>query len=330
MSNTAKALVVREQNNTISAAVEQLPIADIGGGEVLLRVHYSSINYKDMLAATGAGKIMKDFPTIAGIDAAGEVAESRDSRFKEGDKVVINGCGLGESHDGGLAEYARVPADWLVPLPDGLSLFDAMAIGTAGFTAGLATLRMFDNGLKLDNGPVAVTGATGGVGSLAIDMLSGLGFEVHAITGKTQASDYLQRLGAAEVITRDSIDLPGSPMENARWAGAIDNLGGQLLSWLTRTAKPWTPVASIGLAAAPKFESFVFPFILRGVSLLGVSSTNCPMPLRKETWNRLASDFRPTRSNEAAIKTVRIDELSQVFDAMKKGRAIGRTVVDLT
>jgi len=201
------------------------------------------------------------------------------------------------------------------------------AIGTAGFSAGLAITRMLQNGLDKNSGPIAVTGATGGVGSLAIDMLATMGFEVHAITGKKEASDYLKGLGAAEVIIRDTLDLQGSPLEKARWAGAIDNLGGQTLSWLIRSTMPWCPIASIGLAATPKLDTFVFPFILRGVSLLGISSSNCPMELRRETWQKIATEYKPSKLNESVVRTVSINQLDQAFSAMQKGRIVGRTVV---
>lgn len=330
---TARALLVSESDGKIHSEVVDRTVAEIGGGPdlengVVIKTAFSSINYKDMLAATGGGKIMARFPTIAGIDGAGIVAESNDSRFKPGDEVLVNGCGLGERHDGGLSEIMRVPGDWIVPLPAGLSLQQSMAIGTAGFSAGLAITRMLENGLEKDNGPVAVTGATGGVGSLAIDMLASMGFEVHAITSKQDSAGYLKGLGASEVIIRSSLDMQGgSPLEKARFAGAIDNLGGQTLSWLIRSAKPFCPIASIGLAATPKLDTFVFPFILRGVSLLGVSSTNCPMPLRQKTWNNIAGDYKPTHLGKSMVRTVTLDQLDAVFSAMQKGRIVGRTVV---
>lgn len=329
---SARALLVSETNGTISSAVVNRPVAEIGGGPdlkngVVIKTAFSSINYKDMLAATGGGKIMASLPTIAGIDGAGVVIDSNDARFKPGDEVLVNGCGLGERHDGGLSEIMRVSGDWIVPLPAGMSMQESMAIGTAGFSAGLAITRMLDNGLEKDNGPVAVTGATGGVGSLAVDMLASMGFEVHAITNKKEATEYLKGLGASEVIIRDSLELQGPPLEKARWAGAIDNLGGQTLSWLIRSAKPFCPIASIGLAATPKLDTFVFPFILRGVSLLGVSSSNCPMPLRQKTWQNIANEYKPTHLSKSVVRTVTLDQLDGVFSAMQKGRIVGRTVV---
>lgn len=298
----------------------------LSAGEVLVRVQYSSINYKDALAATGAGKIVRRFPVVGGIDLAGVVVSSSDARFLEGDAVLATGYELGVSHDGGYAEYARVPADWLVPLPAGFSAFDAMAIGTAGFTAALAITRMETNGLTPASGPVIVTGASGGVGSIAIDILSGLGYEVAALTGKATERDWLRELGAARVIDRDSLRRGTHALEASLWAGAVDNLGGEWLAWLTRTMKQRGCIASIGLTAGPELHTTVMPFILRGVSLLGVDSSQTPSAPRSRIWQRLASDMRPRHLARLA-HTAEFAELPQHFPRYLEGRITGRTVV---
>ncbi|WP_244861124.1 oxidoreductase [Aromatoleum petrolei] len=304
-----------------------LDATNLDAGEVLIRVHYSSINYKDALAATGAGKIIRRFPCVGGIDMSGEVVESADARFRPGDKVIATSFDIGVAHHGGYAEYARVPAGWVVPLPEGLDLFESMALGTAGFTAALGVVRMEDNGLAPANGPVIVTGATGGVGGLAIDMLARLGYHVVALTGKEAESDYLKMLGAAEVKLRNSIDLDKvRPLEAGQWAGAVDNVGGQILHWVLATMKQAGTVASIGNAASFNLNTTVFPFILRGVSLLGIDSGYMGFPTRQRVWDRLATDLKP-RHLAAVTRTIALDELPDAFDAYIKGAIKGRTVV---
>ncbi|MBP7469199.1 MAG: acryloyl-CoA reductase, partial [Thauera sp.] len=272
--NPFKAFVIdQDENRKVVSRMGTLAAEQLDAGEVTIRVHYSSINYKDALAATGAGKIIRRFPCVGGIDLCGEVVDSADARFAPGDKVIATSFDIGVAHHGGYAEYARVPAGWVVPLPAGLDLFEAMALGTAGFTAALGIVRMEDNGLAPANGPVIVTGATGGVGALAIDMLAQLGYHVVALTGKEAESDYLKMLGAAEILLRSTIDFDKvRPLEAARWAGAVDNVGGQILHWVLATMKQAGTVASIGNAASFNIDTTVFPFILRGVSLLGVDS----------------------------------------------------------
>jgi putative YhdH/YhfP family quinone oxidoreductase len=293
------------------------------------RVAYSSVNYKDALAATGTGKIIRRFPCVGGIDLAGTVTESADARFKRGDAVICTSYDLGVAHDGGYAEYARIPADWVVPMPKGMNLFEAMALGTAGYTAALAVTRMEANGLAPANGPVVVSGATGGVGSIAIDILSRLGYHVVALTGKDGEADYLKRLGAKEVIARKGLDLSKiKPLDKATWAGAIDNLGGEVLAWMASTMMQGGAIASIGLAASMSLNTTVAPFILRGVSLLGVDSGSTPMPLRREIWGRLAGDMRPAHLKEMT-RTIPFDELPRAFEGLLKGAAKGRIVVDL-
>ncbi|NMF90767.1 oxidoreductase [Aromatoleum petrolei] len=320
-------LIDQDENRKVVSGMTTLDATNLDAGEVLIRVHYSSINYKDALAATGAGKIIRRFPCVGGIDMSGEVVESADARFRPGDKVIATSFDIGVAHHGGYAEYARVPAGWVVPLPEGLDLFESMALGTAGFTAALGVVRMEDNGLAPANGPVIVTGATGGVGGLAIDMLARLGYHVVALTGKEAESDYLKMLGAAEVKLRNSIDLDKvRPLEAGQWAGAVDNVGGQILHWVLATMKQAGTVASIGNAASFNLNTTVFPFILRGVSLLGIDSGYMGFPTRQRVWDRLATDLKP-RHLAAVTRTIALDELPDAFDAYIKGAIKGRTVV---
>jgi len=314
----------RIQGSLVAATIDEL-----SAGDVVIRAAYSSVNYKDALAATGAGKILKKFPLIGGIDVSGTVMSSHDSRFREGDEVLVTGYDLGVGSDGGFAGVVRVPGDWVVPLPAGLSLRDAMVYGTAGFTAALAIVRLERNGLRPGAGPVAVTGATGGVGSVAVGALARLGYEVTAITGKDDAHDYLRALGAAHVQPRAALELGTRPLEKAIWAGAVDAAGGDLLAWLVRTAAPWAGVASTGLTGGTNLALTVMPFILRGVSLIGVDSVSCPMDLRRETWQRLGTDMRPATLDLVA-RDIALDELPSAFDTLMKGHARGRFVVDLT
>lgn len=331
--NTYLAYRCHNEDGRVRAALERLPLRDpstFSAGDVSVRVEWSSINYKDALAATGSGKIMRSFPLTAGIDLAGTVESSADRRFTPGDAVLVVGCGLGEEYDGGFAEHAYVRGDWIVRLPTGLTLRDAMAIGTAGFTAALALQRMEDNGLTPDLGPVAVTGATGGVGSLAVDMLAARGYRVTAITGKADAAAYLERLGASEVLLAADLKLRGRPLETARWAGAIDNLGGDMLAWLCATTQPLGSVASVGLAASHKLETTVMPFILRGVNLLGTNSTYCPTAWRERVWGRLGSDLRPRALEAIVQRTVALTELPGAFDGYLGRQVRGRTLVRTT
>ena len=326
--NPFKAFVIdQDENRKVVSRMGTLAAEQLDAGEVTIRVHYSSINYKDALAATGAGKIIRRFPCVGGIDLCGEVVDSADARFKPGDKVIATSFDIGVAHHGGYAEYARVPAGWVVPLPAGLDLFEAMALGTAGFTAALGIVRMEDNGLAPANGPVIVTGATGGVGALAIDMLAQLGYHVVALTGKEAEADYLEMLGAAEILLRSSIDFDKvRPLEAARWAGAVDNVGGQILHWVLATMKQAGTVASIGNAASFNIDTTVFPFILRGVSLLGVDSGYMGFPTRQRVWDRLATDLKP-RHLAAITRTIAFDDLPAAFDDFIHGRVKGRTVV---
>lgn len=320
-------LIGQTADGKVSGRLTTLSSEQLDPGEVTIRVHYSSINYKDALAATGKGKIIRRFPCVGGIDMAGEVTQSADPRFAPGDKVIATSFDIGVSHHGGYAEYARVPGQWVVPLPVGLDLKEAMALGTAGFTAALGIVRMEDNGLAPGNGPVVVTGATGGVGGLAIDMLARLGYHVVALTGKESEGDYLRMLGAAEIKPTSSIDFDKvRPLEAGLWAGAVDNVGGPILHWVLATMKQAGTVASIGNAASVKLDTTVFPFILRGVSLLGIDSGYMGFPTRQRVWDRLASDLKP-RHLDAVTRVIDLDALSGSFDDFIGGRIKGRTIV---
>ena len=324
-----KAFRIHEREGKIVAGFEQMTTDALTPGDVEIRVRYSSINYKDALAATGAGRILRKFPLNGGIDLSGEVVTSTDARYEPGQQVLVTGCGLSENVDGGYSEYARIAGDSVISLPQGIDLQQAMALGTAGFTAALAIHRMEHNGQTPAKGPVAVTGATGGVGSIAVDLLAGRGYEVVAVSGKPEGDEYLKSLGAARILRRQEIDTGKRPMEAVQFAGAIDNVGGELLTWLTRTVDFWGNIASIGLAASPKLETTVLPFILRGISLLGITSSSAPRDLRLVVWKRLASDLRPKHFDKFVTRTIGFDELPGVFDDYIKGRVLGRTVVKI-
>jgi acrylyl-CoA reductase (NADPH) len=325
---TFSAYRIVSEEGRISGRIVDATRADLSAGDVLIRAAYSSVNYKDALAATGTGKIVRRFPITGGIDVSGVVESSTDRRFAPGDPVIVTGYELGVAHDGGYAGYVRVPGDWVVPLPAGLSLFEAMALGTAGFTAGLAVVRLERLGLRPGQGPVAVTGATGGVGSIAVAALARLGYAVTAITGKDDQHDYLRGLGAAEILSRQSLDLGTRPLEKATWAGAVDAVGGDVLSWLVRTTNYWGGVASTGLTAGVDVRLTVMPFILRGVSLVGVDSVMCAMELRRETWRRLATDMKPL-ALDAIATVIALQGLDDAFATLLAGRARGRYVVRL-
>ncbi len=327
--NCFKALLIEENEGHVAHRVVDMTLDALDPGEVLIRVAYSSINYKDALAATGAGKIIRRFPCVGGIDLSGVVQDSSDPRFKPGDLVIATSFDIGVAHHGGYADYARVPADWVVPLPAGLSLYEAMVLGTAGFTAALGIVRMEENRLTPSKGPVIVTGATGGVGSLAIDMLAQRGYHVVALTGKESEADFLRELGAAEVLLRQSLDLSKiRPLDRGRWAGAVDNLGGYVLAWIASTMEQGGTIASIGLASSMKLNTTVAPFILRGVSLLGIDSGYIREPYRLAVWQRLATDLKPPHLARMG-RCIAFDDLSATFDEFIAGRAKGRVVVRL-
>ncbi|HXN79286.1 MAG TPA: oxidoreductase [Steroidobacteraceae bacterium] len=325
--NRFKAFRIHSENGRIAARFEELTLDDLGPGEVVIRVSHSGINYKDALAATGAGRILRRYPLVGGIDLAGRVESCADARFRPGDAVLVTGCGLSETHDGGYAEVARVPGDWVIPMPPGLDAATAMGLGTAGFTAALAIHRMEQNGQSPGSAPIAVTGATGGVGSVAIDMLSARGYPVVAVSGKADAAPYLKELGAGEVLVRQDLDLGSRPLENARFAGAIDNLGGDTLAWLTRTVDFWGNIASVGLASGPDLKTTVMPFILRGVSLLGINSSATRRELRLAVWQRIATDLKPRHLERIITRTIGFEKLPAAFPAYIQGHVTGRTVV---
>jgi len=319
---------VYEEQGRVAPRLVTMDADELSPGSVVVRVAWSSVNYKDALAVTGRGRILKRFPLNAGIDAAGTVEASEDARFRPGDAVVVNGMGLGESHDGGFAEVLRVPGDWASPLPAGLDVREAMALGTAGFTAALAVVRMELNGQRPEQGPIVVTGATGGVGSVAVDLLSSRGYTVLAVSGRPEHHGYLRAIGAAEVRTPEELDLGSRPLESARFGGAIDNVGGALLAGLARHVGLWGQVACIGMAASPALEGTVFPLILRGVSLLGVSSGNCPMPLRAEVWRRLGGDLKPPHLASIVSREVPLSGVIDAAATLVERRALGRVLVD--
>jgi NADPH2:quinone reductase len=326
---TFKAFRILQTNGSVRGSVIDMPAGSLPPGEVLVRTAYSSVNYKDALAGTGTGKLVRRYPITGGVDLAGTVEESADPRFKPGDEVLATGYELGVDRDGGYAELVRVPADWVLPLPAGLSLFEAMALGTAGFTVALCIKRLEDNGQRPDRGPILITGATGGVGSLAIDILSKLGYTVTALTGKPAEAEWLKSLGAAEVLERRLVEFGQRPLEAARWAGAIDNVGGETLAWLTRTVKPWGNIVSVGLAAGPQLNTTVMPFILRGVALLGVTASGCPTVWRGLLWQRLAGELKPRHLDNIVRQTVELEGLPGVFQTILSGKMVGRVVVKI-
>ena len=322
-----KAFRIHEEGKKIVARFERLTLDDLSPGDVVVRVTHSDINYKDALAATGAGRILRRYPLVGGVDLAGVVESSSDPRYSKGDRVLVTGCALSETHDGGYAEYARLKGDWVIPIPPGLDEFTSMALGTAGFTAALAVHRMEHNGQTPAGGPVVVTGASGGVGSIAIDMLAVRGYEVIAVSGKEAATDYLKSLGAARVLTRQQINFGSKPLEAAQFAAAIDNVGGEMLTWLTRTVDFWGNIASIGLAGSAELKTTVMPFILRGVSLLGINSSATPRAVRLAVWSRIATDLKPRHLDRIVTRTISFDELPGAFPAYVEGGVTGRTVV---
>ena len=317
-------------DKSISAEFTDMTLDQLTEGEVVIKTSHSTINFKDALAATGKGRILRKYPLNGGIDLAGKVAASTDARYKEGDTVLVCGCGLSEVHDGGYSEYARVPGDCVVPIPEGLSEFDAMAFGTAGYTAAIAVIRMEDNGQIPERGPIVVTGATGGVGSFAISMFAGLGYEVVAFSGKKEHEDYLRGLGASRLLDRHTLEMGDRPLERAEWGGAVDNVGGDTLGWLTRTVKPWGNIGSVGLAGGVKLSTTVMPFILRGVSLLGINSLEMPREVRDNAWERMCTDLKPKNMDAIVRQVIDFDDLPSAFDQFMEGSIVGRIVVRIS
>ena len=329
MNQPFTAYRINRIDNRIVARFEELNLDDLAAGEVVIKVQYSSVNYKDALAATGKGRILRHFPLVGGIDLAGKVVSSSDRRFKKGDKVLVTGCGLGENHDGGYSEYARVKGEWVIPLPQGITAQSAMGLGTAGFTAALAIHRMEHNGTRPDGGPIVVTGATGGVGSFAVNMLARRGYDVVAVTGKPEAQDYLKQLGASSILLRSEIDYGSKPLESIQWQGAIDNVGGDMLTWLTRTVGWWGNIACIGNVGSHELHTTVMPLILRGVNLLGINSMATPRKLRLKIWNRIATDLKPSKLKLIASQVIEFDELPRIFERVIEGGQKGRVVVKI-
>jgi NADPH2:quinone reductase len=322
-----KAIRVEQPGPEHPGRLVNVPADEVGGGEVVIRVAYSGLNYKDALAVTGRGKILRRFPLIPGIDLAGEVIASDDPEFPVGARVLANGCGLGEEHDGGLAEVARLPAEWVMRLPEGLSLREAMILGTAGFTAALALHRMEVNGQHPHMGPVVVTGASGGVGSFATALLKHAGYSVVAVSGRKEQHARLRELGADEVATPESLPLHDAPLQKARYGGVIDNVGGDVLARLISAVQLWGNVASVGLAASPQWQATVFPFILRGVSLLGVSSANCPMILRRALWERLGDDWNLPHLETFVGREIGLEDVPDAAEKMLARQLHGRILV---
>ncbi len=326
--STFKAYLTSQEGKTSKTELVDYLIDQLDAGEVLINVEYSTVNYKDALSATGAGRIIRRFPCVGGIDLAGVVESSTDAKFKPGDKVIAHSYDVGVAHHGGYAQKARIPAAWLVPVPAGMTTYDAMTYGTAGFTAAQAVHRMQHDGLHPAMGPVLVNGATGGVGMVAIEILAKLGYEVVAVTGKEKDAELLKALGAKSVLIRGQFEMTEKPLGAETYAGAVDNLGGEQLSWLTRVMKVGGTIASVGLAQGWEVKTTVMPFILRGVSLLGIDSVNCPMGLRRELWAKLAGEWKCDKL-AAHCRTVTFAELPTVFDAYVKGAVTGRTVVQV-
>jgi len=330
VAETFRALVVEKNDDGFFVEVRERRLDDLPAGDVTIRVAYSSVNYKDGLACIPNGRILTRYPMVPGIDLAGVVADSKDPRFREGDEVLVTGYELGVSHEGGFSEMARVPGDWVVPLPGGLTLKEAMALGTAGFTAALSVHQLIEHGVTPEKGPVIVTGATGGVGSTAVAILAQLGYHVAASTGKTSEEAYLRKLGAQEIVHRDEVAAESKrALEKQRWAGAVDPVGGKTTAYLLKTMQYGGSIALSGLTGGSELVTTVFPFILRGVNLLGIDSVYCPMELRKTLWERLAADWKPRYLTEDIAREVTLDTLKDTLSAILRGEIRGRTVVKL-
>jgi len=329
MQESFKAFRIYAGKEFERAGIESITINDLSPGEVVIKVEYSSVNYKDALAGSGQGKILRKSPLNGGIDLAGVVVSSESDQFNVGQSVLVNGSGLSEVHDGGYSQYARVPADWVISMPAGLTTKTAMIIGTAGFTAALAIQRLQDNHQTPEQGPVLVTGATGGVGSFAVQLLNQLGYEVVAMTRKQDKHDYLYSLGANNVVNSDVLKVDDVSMHKGQWGGAIDNLGGDTLAWLTKSVKPWGNIVSIGMASGINVNTSAMPFILRGISLLGVTSAACPQTLRKQVWQKLGNELLPRKLDQVCNAEVSLEQLPEAFSNLLDGTICGRQLVCL-
>jgi len=330
LPETFKAFRIHNDTEGYRSAIETISIGDLSEGDVVIRCEWSGINYKDALAATGKAKILKSYPLTGGIDVAGEVITSECERFAAGDKVLVTGCNLSEKRDGGYSQFLRLDSNSVIPLPAGLSTREAMGIGTAGFTAAISLLRMEALGQTPEAGPIVVTGASGGVGSFAIDILTRAGYEVHAITGKVDQFDYLEDLGAKQCISRHDLHWGQQPLESVRWAGCIDNVGGDMLAGISRVIDLWGNIAVCGMAGGVGLHATNLPMILRGVSLIGISSNNTPYEIRKTLWDRLANEWRPPHLDTIISKEIKLEDLSDAFDVLINGDSLGRTVVNLS
>ncbi|MDG1870761.1 MAG: YhdH/YhfP family quinone oxidoreductase [Flavobacterium sp.] len=326
--STYKAFRVEENEGKFSTAIKDIPFLNCSKGELLIKVSYSSLNYKDALSATGNKGVTRNFPHTPGIDAVGEVVSSESPNFNTADKVIVTSYDLGMNTDGGFAEYVKVPADWAVKLPTGLSMREAMIIGTAGLTAGMSVFRLSEN-VKPENGPIIVSGATGGVGSMSIRILKKLGYKIVAITGKKSEIDFLKNLGTDEVILREDFEnLDKKPLLKPLYAGAIDTVGGVILENMIKSVHPMGTVTCCGNVASPKLDLTVFPFILRGVSLIGIDSQNYPMTFREKVWNKLANEWKINSLNEATTE-ITLKEVQSKIDLMLRGESKGRTIIRL-
>lgn len=321
-----RAIVTTDKPEYKSELVER-KLPPLNQNEVLIRAHHSSLNYKDALAITGRGRILKSYPLVPGIDVSGVVEQSESPGFQVGQQVLVNGCGLGEILDGGYSDLVIVPSDWLVPLPEGLSLKEAMIIGTAGFTAALCLKRMLQMDQTPDKGPIAITGASGGVGSIATQLFSQNGFEVVAVSGKKDFHPQLKTWGATETFTPEELNLGSRPLESARFGGAVDNVGGELLAGLCRHVNLWGNIACVGLASSHELHTTVMPLILRGVSLLGASSNNCPITMRREIWKNMGSNWKPAHLEDTLDREISLPEVLSVSEEMLQRKTKGRIVV---
>lgn len=325
-----KALMVDKIENDFSVQVKNITLNELPQGDVLIKVSYSAINYKDGLASIPNGKVVTTYPFIPGIDLAGVVVSSQDPRFREGDEVIATSYEIGVSHYGGYSEYVRIPGNWIVPLPKNLTLMESMILGTAGITAALSIQRLEDNGLSPEKGKVLVTGATGGVGSLAVSMLSKRGYEVVASTGKIYEYSFLHKLGAKEIISREDVfNGKIKPLDKQIWAAAVDPVGGETLASILSKIKYNGSVAVSGLTGGGSVPTTVFPFILRGINLLGIDSVYCPMHVRQDLWNRMATDLKPSTLFETVNKEITLEELPETLPTILKGQARGRIIVKI-
>ena len=323
-----KAFVVEEQDGTFIRTIKQKSLSDLPEGDVLIQVHYSSLNYKDALSASGNKGVTRKFPHTPGIDAVGTVVSSKTEQFKTGDQVIVTSFDLGMNTSGGYGQYIRVPAEWVVKLPEKLSMKEAMIIGTAGLTAGMSVLRLSEL-VKPEQGEIVVSGATGGVGALSVAILKKLGYRVAAITGKETERDYLMNLGAEKIILRKDFEsVENRPMLKPAFAGGIDTVGGAILENMLKSIHPMGVVTCCGNVASPRLELTVFPFILRGIALIGIDSQNYPMAYREQVWNKLADEWKPAQLSDTCIE-VTLDELSDKIDLMLAGQLKGRTIVNM-